>query len=72
MPLSLATEQRAEPHAAQAHSRQDDYAAFSVGIKQIDRVRDYILGQKEHHAAGYLVADWEQLSWKPSPIADNT
>jgi putative transposase len=50
---------------------QGGYGAFSVGIRQIDRVRDYILGQREHHAAGYLVADWEPVSWKISPENDN-
>ena len=29
---------------------QDGYSAFSVGYKQLDAVRDYIAGQKEHHA----------------------
>ena len=29
---------------------QDGYSAFSVGYKQIEIVRQYIAGQKDHHA----------------------
>ena len=38
---------------------QGAYAAFSVGLEDIESVRHYILHQKEHHAAQNLIADWE-------------
>jgi len=38
---------------------QGAYAAFSVGFEDTAPVRDYILRQKEHHAANRLIARWE-------------
>jgi putative transposase len=39
---------------------QGSYAAFSVDRESIDRVRAYVLKQKEHHAAGSCVDDWDR------------
>ena len=38
---------------------QEGYGIFSVGRNQIDRVRQYILNQKERHASRQIWADWE-------------
>ena len=38
---------------------QGSYGAFSVGASEAPRVVAYIGGQKEHHAAGKVVAEWE-------------
>lgn len=38
---------------------QGAYGAFSVGVKDVGRVCAYIAAQREHHAAGSLVAEWE-------------
>ena len=32
---------------------QEGYGAFSVGYTQIEEVKNYIAGQKEHHAKGF-------------------
>jgi REP-associated tyrosine transposase len=38
---------------------QGAYAAFSIGPDDTAPVRDYILRQKEHHAANRLIPRWE-------------
>ena len=38
---------------------QGAYAAFSVSLQHLREVTDYILHQREHHAAGSLKAEWE-------------
>jgi REP element-mobilizing transposase RayT len=38
---------------------QGAYAVFSVSIAHLEMVRNYILHQKEHHAAATLVSSWE-------------
>jgi REP element-mobilizing transposase RayT len=40
---------------------QGAYAAFSVSIADLPRVSEYIAHQREHHAAGSLIAEWENL-----------
>ncbi len=37
-------------HGDPAFQWQDSYAAFTVGISQIEAVRTYVLSQEEHHA----------------------
>ena len=39
---------------------QASYAAFSVDKENLDRVRTYILNQKEHHGADNCIPDWER------------
>jgi REP element-mobilizing transposase RayT len=39
---------------------QGTYGAFSVSPDDIDRVCDYIQRQKEHHARGSTVPEWER------------
>jgi putative transposase len=39
---------------------QGTYGAFSVGLAEVERVRQYIRRQKEHHRAGDLQPDWER------------
>ncbi len=41
---------------------QAAYGASSVSPRQFTPVCDYIARQREHHAAGSLVAEWEQNS----------
>lgn len=41
---------------------QGAYGAFSVSPHDVDTVCEYIRHQREHHATGSLVADWEQTS----------
>ncbi|HEX5506664.1 MAG TPA: IS200/IS605 family transposase [Thermomicrobiales bacterium] len=38
---------------------QGAYAAFSVSPTAVTRVRDYIVSQREHHATGSTLAEWE-------------
>jgi putative transposase len=45
---------------------QGSYAAFSVGLDGIEAVHQYILHQKEHHAAQTLVPDWEYPTDDPT------
>ncbi|HST88362.1 MAG TPA: IS200/IS605 family transposase [Ktedonobacterales bacterium] len=51
--------------SAQAEERhqffkwQGAYGAFSVSPRDLRAVADYIAHQKEHHAAGSLIAEWE-------------
>lgn len=40
---------------------QDDYYAISVSESQVDRVRDYIAGQEEHHMAVPVDKELETL-----------
>ena len=44
---------------AQPFKWQGAYAAFTVCPHHVTRVRDYIARQREHHAAGFLVTEWE-------------
>ena len=39
---------------------QGAYAAFSIGTRQLGRVKDYIARQHEHHALGGSAVQWEQ------------
>jgi putative transposase len=39
---------------------QGAYAAFSVGHRQLDQVRDYIARQREHHASDAPAIHWER------------
>jgi REP element-mobilizing transposase RayT len=39
---------------------QATYGAFSVGVAEIDRICTYIKRQKQHHAEGSVVTDWER------------
>ena len=38
---------------------QGGYGAFSVSLRHLDRVRDYIARQREHHAIGSLLPQFE-------------
>jgi putative transposase len=38
---------------------QGAYGAFSVSPQQLEQVRNYIMHQREHHALGSLVQEWE-------------
>jgi REP element-mobilizing transposase RayT len=40
---------------------QDGYGAISVSPSALNEVARYIAQQKEHHAAGSLIAPWEPL-----------
>ncbi len=44
---------------------QGSYGAFTVSPHDVGRVCDYVESQKEHHASGTLLDDWER-----SQIAD--
>jgi putative transposase len=48
---------------------QGTYGAFSVGESDVDRVRAYIKMQKEHHARGTLVPNWERCMEIPPKAA---
>jgi putative transposase len=39
---------------------QGTYGAFSLGPGELDRVRDYIRRQREHHASGSTRPEWER------------
>ena len=39
---------------------QGAYGAVSVSPRDVARVSDYIARQREHHADGSLIAEWEQ------------
>jgi REP element-mobilizing transposase RayT len=39
---------------------QGSYGAFSVSPNDIDRTRDYIKRQKEHHAHSSTIPEWER------------
>ncbi len=39
---------------------QGAYAALSVGPQSVAQVKQYIARQREHHAEGSLIADWER------------
>lgn len=41
---------------------QGSYGAFSVSPDHLDRVRRYLLRQKEHHAEQRLEPDWERCT----------
>jgi REP element-mobilizing transposase RayT len=55
--------------ADQPFKWQGTYGAFSVGENDVDRVRTYIKMQKEHHARGNLVPDWERCMEIPPKSA---
>lgn len=40
---------------------QNGYGAFTVGESQVEAVRGYILGQKEHHARVLFDAEFKEL-----------
>jgi putative transposase len=44
---------------------QGAYGAFSVSPHQLTEAASYIARQREHHALGSLVADWEPDSTEP-------
>ena len=39
---------------------QGAYGAFSVGPRQLDRAREYIARQREHHATEAQAVEWER------------
>ncbi len=39
---------------------QGTYGAFSISANDVERIRDYIKNQKQHHASGDTVAEWER------------
>ena len=41
---------------------QGSYGAFSVSPEHLNRVREYIRRQKEHHASNRLEPDWERCT----------
>jgi len=43
---------------------QAGYGVFSVSERDVPLVIEYIRRQKEHHAAGMLIPQWEQTSSK--------
>ena len=48
---------------------QNGYGVFSVGRNQVKGVTDYILNQKQHHAAETIHADWEETDEEYTPSA---
>ena len=40
---------------------QGYYGAFTVSRWDVDKVVQYVKGQKEHHAAGDIMAEWEEM-----------
>jgi REP element-mobilizing transposase RayT len=51
-----------------AFAWQSGYGVFSVSQQDVDRVRDYVLRQPEHHAAHTTVPEWERTSPHLPPI----
>jgi putative transposase len=52
---------------------QEGYGVFSVSESDIDRVKAYVLHQKQHHAEQSIVANWEENhEWNlgPESLAD--
>ena len=41
---------------------QDNYAVFSLSRSHLDRVIEYVLHQKDHHAEGRIWDQWERTS----------
>ena len=41
---------------------QEGYGAFSLRECELDTVRQYVIHQPEHHAAGTTITDWELSS----------
>ena len=41
---------------------QGAYAVYSINQTAVPRVADYIARQREHHATGSLITEWEDLS----------
>ena len=50
----------ADPGPGQVFKWQGAYGAVSVSPQHVPQVSDYIARQKEHHADGSLVPEWEQ------------
>ena len=48
---------------------QPNYAGINVSPEHVERVRQYILGQKKHHADGTIWPDYEQAD-EPDDAAD--
>jgi putative transposase len=48
---------------------QGGYGAFTVSPDVVPAVRTYIQHQKQHHAAGNLWAEWEQMHLPDPPPA---
>jgi putative transposase len=47
---------------------QKGYGVFSLSEGGVDSVKEYVLGQKEHHATNSLVSDWEEThDWNLGP-----
>lgn len=47
---------------------QKGYGVFSVGAEDIDRVKAYVLGQKQHHAHHTWIPAWEEThDWNLGP-----
>lgn len=42
-------------------SWQEGYGAFAVSRQDLERIADYVRGQREHHARGTLVPDLEEF-----------
>jgi putative transposase len=50
---------------------QEGYGVFSISEQDVPQVIEYVHGQKEHHAKGTLVDEWEQTSnWNLGPQAE--
>jgi putative transposase len=50
---------------------QEGYGVFSVSQQDVLRVTGYIERQKQHHAEGTFVGEWEQTHhWNVGPVAD--
>ena len=47
---------------ASAFSWQEGYGAFSLRDCELETVRQYVIHQPEHHAAGTTLAEWERSS----------
>ncbi len=51
---------------------QGSYGAFTVDASSLDRVVRYIQRQKQHHAAGDVLRDWERCAEEePSPWSES-
>ena len=50
---------------------QEGYGVFSVSEQDVPRVIAYVERQKQHHAEGTLIDEWEQTHhWNIGPQAD--
>ena len=48
---------------------QGAYGAFSVAPRDLDAVADYIAHQRQHHALGTLIPEWEECDEEVPPSA---